>query len=208
MPRRRHKPRQKPVTRPYGELTEAQRLALIPGGSVNPHRARRDDIALETRALTEAGGIAVTGEYVSTPVKKLLSLGEITLDVAFAALLYQTDHDTAYASFANALAGVFVNGGKRGGTGGMDTKLAHGQRFQKARACLSPSFATIADAAILCLPNQPIEPSFKGIGAFLRPGAPARSQQESGKTALMLLCQELARIYEKMPRIEHKGDAA
>src|SRR5208337_984064 len=110
-------------------LTHSQLQALIPGGSVNKHRARRDDIEIETRAASEGGVSMIAGEYVSTAIRKLLQRGAITLEEASAAHAFLRDHDLAYASCVNTLSAVQVDC-SGDGTGGIDRKIHHAQRFQ------------------------------------------------------------------------------
>ena len=144
MPKRRRRRRGREIP-----LTEDQRRALIPGGPVNPHRAGRDTIDIEIRATSEKGSTLVTGERVSTPIRKLLQQDHITLEEASAAQLFLCDHDIAYASCINPLAAVLVDGSSGDGTGGLERRIHHGSRFKKARAWLRSEMARIAEAAIL-----------------------------------------------------------
>jgi hypothetical protein len=175
-------------------LTHSQLQALIPGGSVNKHRASRDEIEVETRAATEGGTAMIAGEYVSTAIRKLLARGAITLEEASAAHSFLRDHDLAYASCVNTLNAVQVDC-SGSGTGGIDRKLHHAQRFQNARAQLRSQMFRIAQAAILENSDTGIDASFTGIGAEMLPGFSKQEQRAAGQGCLVMVCRELAVIY-------------
>jgi hypothetical protein len=185
-------------------LTHAQLRALIPGGAVNAHRAKRDDIDLETRALSDAGNALVTGEIVNTPVRKLLMQKAITLGEAWAAQAFKFDFDAAYASCVNPLSAVFVDGGSGDGTGAANRRLEHAQRYRKARAHLRSEMYRVAEAAILELPDSGIEATYTGIGREMLPDASVQEQRAAGKACLVLVIRELAVVYgQRNPNRSH-----
>ena len=190
-----------------GALTDEQRLGLIPGGPVNPHRAARSEIVIETRAMTERGAEITTGQRISSPVHRLYLQGVITLEEASAAQLFQIDHDSAHAGCKSPLAAVLVD--SRGdGTGGIDSRLDHAGRFRDARAHLCPELARIADAAILILPESGIDPTLTGIGASVLPDASRQAQREVGRGFLVVICRALAQFYGRRKRqYSRRGDA-
>ena len=190
-----------------GGPTEKQRLGLIPGGPVNPHRAARSEIVIETRAMTERGAEITTGQRVSSPVHRLYLQGVITLEEASAAQLFQIDHDSAHAGCKNPLAAVLVD--SRGdGTGGIDSRLDHAGRFRDARAYLCVELAGIADAAILARPETGIDPTLTGIGASVLPDASRQAQREVGRGLLVVICRSLAQFYGRRKRLHaHKSCA-
>ncbi len=175
-------------------LTHGQLRALIPGGSVNAHRARRDEIEIETRAATEGGTALITGEVVSTAVRKLMARGLITLEEFTAAQSFIRDHDLAYASCVNTLAAVHVDC-SGDGTGAMRRKAYHSQRFQNARALLRSQMSRVAEAAIIENPDGGIDANFTAIGADVLPGLSKQEQRAAGQGCLVMVIRELAVIY-------------
>ena len=182
-----------------GGPTDAQRLALIPGGPVNPHRAARSELVIETRAMTERGAEITTGQRVSSPVHRLYSQGVITHEEAGAAQLFLIDHDSAHAGCKSPLAAVLVD--SRGdGTGGLANRLDHAGRFRDARAHLSPLLAEIADGAILFRPDAEIGSTLTGIGASVLPAASRQTQCAVGQGLLVIICRTLAQFYGRRQR--------
>lgn len=173
--------------------TEAERLALIPGGPVNPHRAARDRIDLEDRAATDRGTALIVGQIVSTQVRKLLMQNHISLEEAAAAHLFAKDHDAAYASMSNPLAALSaactrVDGGVVDRAAVMERKAHHGLRFRRASQHLRSEMASIAAAAILQHAGAGNDVSYTAIGADLLPrriaaGAARRRQRGRGSDA-------------------------
>ncbi len=197
--RRRRRHRSLQAAPPGGGLQE-----LIPAGPVNPHRGRRGEIETEARKVHPNGTILQAGQYVSTPVKRMLNQGLITQNEANAAQLFLRDYESAYANCVNALAAVQVDS-RGGGTGVLEQRLSSGVRFQRARAYLRKRLADIAAAGILNDPEAGIDFTFTGIGSSLRPDLPARLQQEIGKTILVIICQELADFYARPRRNVTRG---
>ena len=186
--------------------TEAERIALIPGGPVNPHRAARDQIDLEDRAATDLGIALVTGEIVSTPVRKLLMQGHVSLEEAAAAHQFAKDHDAAYASSSNPLGSLSaactrVDGGDADPASRMERKAHHGLRFRRASQHLRSELASIANAAILMHVGAANDAGFTSVGADLLPGASQQEQRAAGKGAVVLMLRELAIFYgRRRPR--------
>ncbi|MFZ1106826.1 MAG: hypothetical protein WAN43_00575 [Rhodomicrobium sp.] len=186
--------------------TEDERLALIPGGPVNSHRAARDQIDLEDRAATDRGTALIVGQIVSTPVRKLLLAGHVSLEEAAAAHLFARDHDAAYASSSNPLAGLSaacarVDGGVVDRAVIMERKAHHGIRFRRASQHLRSEMASIAAAAILHHVGAANDAGYGAIGADLLPGASQQEQRAAGKGAVVLMLRELAVFYgRRRPR--------
>lgn len=180
-------------------LNKAQRQALIPGGPVNPSRAARDEILIETRADTEDGRALITGETVSTPVRKLFEAKLITTEQLHAAQLFQRDHDIAYAACINPLAAVYVDssgsGAATGTLKGLQRRAHHGLKFQRARAFLGQELSRVALAAIVESPEAGIEPSFTAIGADTLVGCSKQEQRSGGRDAVIRACRMLALFY-------------
>jgi hypothetical protein len=175
-------------------LTHSQLQMLIPGGSVNKHRARRDEIEIETRAATEGGTAMIAGEYISTAVRKLMARGAVTLEEHTAVQNFIRDRDLAYASSTNALAAIQVdcNGD---GTGGMERKVHHSLRFEHARAWLHSQMFRVAQAGILDDGDADIGRGFTAIGADMLPGYSKQEQLAAGQGCLVMVIRELAVIY-------------
>ena len=201
---RRHgkRPHRRPAS---AAVTPDQREAMIPCGAVNTHRARRNEIDIETREFSQRGTPITTGQVVSTPVRRLFAQGVITEEQFSAAQLFQIDFEKAYLSCQNPLAAVQVDA-RGDGTGASDNRLHHALRFQKARAYLRPRLTRIADAAILSDPGCGIDPTFTAIGAiYCLVAASRRSQQDAGRKAVARVCKKLAGFYERLHRSGQRG---
>lgn len=192
--RRKHPPRHA-----AGVLNEDQRRALIPGGPVNPHRAKRDEIRIETRALTARGAEIVTGERVIDAVRRLLLQGEITQEQANAARRFQNDHELAHESGVNTLAAVLVDSRRKGGDGPI-FKLQHAQQFQRARAFLGRPLDQIAMALILQHPDSEIAPTLAGAGGSVLRRSTQQGLRGAGSALLVVICQRLEEFYGRLSR--------
>lgn len=203
----RHRRNHKKQARKTGfeqKLTHDQGLALIPGGAVSAQRGIQDEIGLETRSSTKKGSPIVTGQYVSTPIRKLLQADLITLEEAAAAWTYERHHDVAYASGTNPLAALQVDGGGGPGEGVIERKAHHGLMLRKVNMRLGSECAAIAMAAVLGRPGKNIDSSYTAIGADLLPFSSKQEQRAAGKGALVLTLRFLAEIYGKRnPRKTH-----
>ena len=180
--------------------TDAERIALIPGGPVNPHRAARDQFDLEDRAVTDRGTALIVGQIVSTPVRKLLMQGHVSLEEAAAAHLYARDHDAAYASSSNPLGSLSaactrVDGGVADPSARIERKAHHGPLFRRASQHLRSEMASIAAAAILRHAGVGNDAGYAAIGSDLLPGASQQEQRAAGKGAVVLMLRELAVFY-------------
>ena len=184
--------------------TDARRRTLIPGGQVNPHRAARSEIVIETRARTAKGAEIVTGERVDTLVGRLLRQNHITIEQANAAQLFQNDHEAAHSGCKSTLGIVQVDSCGCG-AGGLENRLDRIRRWKDARAYLCPELAAIADAGILSLSEAGIDPTFTGIGASIFPGDPRQTQGKVGQGLLIVACRELARFYGRRQWREQHG---
>ncbi len=199
VPRMSRRRRKHPSHHAAGVLNEEQRRALIPGGAVNPHRARRDEIRIETRALTARGAEIVTGERVIDAVRRLLLQGDITQQQADAARRFQNDHELAYESGVNTLAAVLVDSRRKSGDGAI-FKLQHAQQFQKARAFLGRPLDEIAMALILAHSDSGIAPTLTGAGGSVLRRSPPQGQREAGRALLVVICQRLEAFYGRLWR--------
>ena len=204
MVKRRGSRRKKPAMQT--SQTDAERIALIPGGPVNSHRAARDQFDLEDRAATDRGTALIVGQIVSTPVRKLLMQGHVSLEEAAAAHLYARDHDAAYASSSNPLGSLSaactrVDGGVADPSARMERKAHHGPRFRRASQHLRSEMASIAAAAILRHAGVGNDAGYAAIGSDLLPGASQQEQRAAVKGAVVSMPREIAVSYgRRRPR--------
>ena len=194
--RRNHK---KPAKKHSGDipLRDDQKIALIPGGPVSAQRSERNEFDLEIRGTTTKGAAIVTGQIVSTLVRKLVAQDVITQIEAGAADLYERDHAIAYLSGSNPLASLVVDGGGGDPGDAMQRKAFHGNRFRSVNNTLGAHLSGIAAAALLH------DASFTNLGARLFPESPRQEQAVAGKAVFVVMLKRLTEIYEERKKPQH-----
>jgi hypothetical protein len=176
---RRHRQKKKSIVKAAGASATIR---------ATPERAQHDEIDVELRSKRAGGAAAVSGDFVSTQVRKLLEQGVITNEEADAATFFRTDHDLAFASCRSSLCASI---GSSSGTGSsdMEEKFFHASRFRQAQQWLRPNLFRIAEAAILG------SASFTTLGAMMLPRAQNQDHIAAGKTMLAITIIELLGFY-------------
>ncbi len=181
------------------KLTTNQLETLIPGGLAAKDLSRHAEVAIEVAELSQTGRIMVARQVITTPIRKLLKQGAISVVEAEAAQLLSFDHDAAFAGGRSILAaaGDRVDGG-RDPTSGMDRKLSHADRYRRAMAHLGADLARVAYVAIVEGVSPDLGGIYRGVGAAFLPNGGANEQTGGGKTAIVIACRELAVFYGLM----------
>lgn len=173
-------------------LTPRQLAALIPAGPVPAIRATHDSFDLETIGVADSGRPMVMRQVVSTPIRKLLKQGAITMIEADAAATLRNDHDAAYGGSRCVLAAVQVDGGGRGVS--EDRRMIHADRYRRAMRFLCPELRRVAYLGLVEAQGG-IGATFLALGRMALPGASLTEQTGAGKGALVIVCRELAAFH-------------
>jgi len=194
--RRRHKNARKPA------VENAGAVGLIPAGPVPEAQAGR--VEVETVAIGKNNNALMTRYAVSTPVRRLLQSGCISMSEVGAAQRFRDDYACAYLTSTNPLDCVLASGdlGSRSGSihGAMLYKASAGTRYREAEIALGPHAARILRAIVLEDRDCGVEASFAALGAELSPNSSPRSQRDAARGASILALQQLADIYENYER--------
>ena len=183
-----------PNLSPAELLTHEQQQALIPAGPSNLRQRLQRPVDLEARGKSEAGATLVTGEIVSSVIRRLYQQGEITSSECWAGGKYQADHDIAFCSMANPLGALHVDSGGGPGDGGITRRIHHATQFRRATEALGPELAQIAKAVIL---EDSGSASFYGVGTFLAPHAGINKRRDIGKDAVIQVLRKLDAFYAR-----------
>jgi hypothetical protein len=178
------------------QLTEEQKLALIPAGPVPAAQACR--VEVETVALGNEARVLITRQVVSTPVRRLLAAGCITVAEETAAARFRDDYEAAYEGSRNPLERVQVDGQSGGGDihGAMFHKVRAAMRFDAAEHTLGPHLTRILRQIVLQEVDAETSRSFAAIGAEMAPNvANSRLHHEIGRGAAIIALQQLAWVY-------------
>ncbi len=194
MRRRRHKNVRKPA------LENAGAVDLIPAGSVPEAQAGR--VEVETVAQGNNNNVLVTRHAVSTPVRRLLQSGCISMSEVGAAHRFRDDYACAYLQSRNPLEIVLVDRDGGGGDlhGAMLYRASAATRYRDAESALGPYVARILRAIVLEDRDCGVEASFASLGAELCPSSSPRSQRDAARGASILALQQLAFVYERRKR--------
>ena len=177
------------------QLTETQRLALIPAGPAYPGPR---ELAVEQVALDRNDRAMVTRQVVSTMLRKLKEAGDVTPAEYGAAVRFREDYECAFLTSRNPLQAVQVDGDAGGGDlhGAMLYRASSAIRFRDAEMALGPYISRILRLVVL-EDGGDAERSFTAIGAELAPSSRERSHRDTGRGASIRAIQHLAWIYER-----------
>lgn len=168
--------------------------ALIPSGAASTHRAKHDELVVETIAKTRCGQPMVTRQSLSTPLRKLLDQAVIGEAEAEAAAMLRFDHDFSVASQTGSRFEPGVDGGGNGATA-MERRIYHLGRLRGAMGFLGGELSRIAWVAIIERPLIDIAGTFRALGEDCLPGEHKPVVLGAGKALLVVTCRELAVFY-------------